>query len=264
MTKLKISVLICTGLLIGIVIAKTPTEDQAQLKNISVPDIRKLDSSPKTAPSTKQSVKKNTAEMIAEITETFGKNIDVEFSSSNHISSVRTSMNEAQPGAENFKPSNEQTVLTRTQQIFDTMKDKIGYTDDLPVSAPIIRSGQFSAQAFFRQTFEAIPFEPVGKITIDLGSRGELLGFYSSYVPSLKITNQSILSEEQCFEHAKTALGDILAVGEKTNGKKIIWVEKTAVQAEGRYAYEFIFRGRQTIVDAETGSILLKRDRRHF
>jgi len=111
---------------------------------------------------------------------------------------------------------------------------------------------------------------PLGAVSMDFGSQGELLGLYSNYVRNLNVTNQIKIDVAQAKLLAQTSVHSLMGGEQKpfphTEGGKILaWVLSSAEpQSVGKFAYQFFIQGYQVIVDAETGEILFQRDKRQF
>lgn len=77
------------------------------------------------------------------------------------------------------------------------------------------------------------------------------MGFYSTYIPNLRVTNEKKLDPP----------------AERKGGRVVVWVSRENISphsqfTEGRIAYEFLEKGNQVVIDAESGKILFQRDRR--
>ncbi len=107
----------------------------------------------------------------------------------------------------------------------------------------------------FKQTFEGVPVIPQGSLRIVSDEMGRVIREESNLTEKMRVTNRRALSLE---EARRTIAGRI------EGARAIVWTDRTdETGSEGRYAYEFSVDGYRKIVDAETGKLILSRDRRH-
>lgn len=191
--------------------------------------------------------------------ESFGSRLEARFSSDGRLESIAGAV-DRESGVNGFDPHEESQVRRRVQEILEVARGPLGLRDDWSLDKPIIRTGAVSAQAYFRETFEGVPVEPWGQVSIDLGPSGELLALYSSYRPDIKISNRIVLGEEQARVLAESAVAEHDSALGTEVGETIIW-ESGGI---GRYAFEFNVRGRQVVIDASNGQVLSNRDQRQF
>jgi hypothetical protein len=190
----------------------------------------------------------------------FGEDLQAQFDSDGRLDSVKGSTSGSKKAGSAFRSDEPQQAIARAREILEASAGLLGIQSDLPLERPRAQGDRISAQVTFRETKNAIPILPDGVVIVDLGSQGELLGLYSSYVPDIKIVNQIRLSAD---EARKQAISSVLSpVGLKPEGGgEVIWVTKSTVPPSGYRAYEFEVQGHQVVVNAESGEILFKRNR---
>jgi hypothetical protein len=172
---------------------------------------------------------------------------------------------EARPGGgkkSEFVSSDPAAVLRRTEEIMRFLKPWLG---ELELSEPLVQPGPRTAQVFYRQSVGGIPLFPPRTVTVLLGPGGELL----------RMDNGSA-REEVSLQAGEAAAGAGPGVGvEEARG--IVRSASGAASVEGgalvawwtgeppgRKAYEFTTRGARWVVDAGSGKILLREDRRIY
>jgi len=137
----------------------------------------------------------------------------------------------------------------------------LGIQPDFPLGNVAVKGSRISAQVFFNETYEGISVCPGGNVKIDLGPRGELLALNSSYVPLIAVGNRVQLSSDEAKLGANAVFqrgsSDTLHVD---GGSQIIWVKGQ----EGRFAYQFVSKGHQVVIDAQTGGVLSSWDRKQY
>ncbi|OFZ85519.1 MAG: hypothetical protein A2603_16965 [Bdellovibrionales bacterium RIFOXYD1_FULL_55_31] len=160
-----------------------------------------------------------------------------------------------------FESQDSEQVLARARELLAALELLVGVEAELPLEGPVVRVGDISAHIFFQETWRGIPIEPLGKVSIDLGSNGELRGFDSTYVRGLRIKNQVGFSMEEgrikalsWFYRSQPEKQGVQVAG----GKQIIWVSGQ----NGWHAYEYFVRGYQIVIDAMTGELLYGRSAR--
>jgi len=164
----------------------------------------------------------------------------------------------AGPARNGFESRDSEQVLARARELLTVLEGLVGVEAELPLENPVVRGGETSAHVFFQETWRGIPIEPLGKVSIDLGSDGELRGFDSTYVRDLLIKNRVGFSIEEGrlralswfyrFQPEKQAV-------QVAGGKQIIWVSGR----NGWHAYEYFVRGHHIVIDAMTGELLYGR-----
>lgn len=119
------------------------------------------------------------------------------------------------------------------------------------------------AQVVFQQEdFRGTPIVPYGAATLRLDREGRLKAHDFDSVPSPRVVNQRLLSESQ--GRGSLNLGDSVA-----SSRPVLWMPYRLGAAgrspEAYEAYEYVTEdGYQVVVDAESGKILSRRDRRQF
>jgi hypothetical protein len=194
----------------------------------------------------------------------FGGSLVAQFSLDHRVVSIRGEAGKGTLGRADFNPTIEAQLKERGQEILSALSPLIGERQDWPVEFQEARTGRVSGQVFFRETYDGLVVKPIGVIRVDLGSRGELLGFTSDYIPGAQAIQPAVLSEQEVEEQARVVLGRQNIAGLSSSGmrsgQKIVWVSGSSA----RYAYEFFVEGRNLVIDAQNGKTLLFRDRRNF
>ncbi len=150
--------------------------------------------------------------------------------------------------------------------MIDSARELLGIREELPLGESVARGDSTSAQVFFQEVHDGIELAPAGGVTVDLGPHGELIELSSNYVPAIHVSNQQRLSlgeAELKAQESAGASGRVRVEG----GARVLWLtpgRRTGDAQEARHAYDFMVRGKQIVVDAESGSVLYKRDRRMF
>jgi hypothetical protein len=168
-----------------------------------------------------------------------------------------------------FDPNDPQKAIERAKEILAEAESLLGVQAHQPLSQPIAKTGAVSAQVFFREEVAGLPLSPSGNVTVDLGPQGELVGLHSDYVRDVKVENSPQLDRESAKQRALLALSDTEASnpGKPEGGAHIIWIAQRLNPGEStsaRHAFAYLYQGRQVVIDAQTGSILSRRDRREF
>ncbi len=197
------------------------------------------------------------AEQWARFQELFGRNLRADIQGSGRINSIRGSGDPA-PGGR-FSPSREETVRHRAEAILRELRPLIGAPTAGGFAAPVISTGTTTAQVFYRQSMDGLMLEPFGSVTIQLGEDGELVGVASDYLESVQISNSRTLSPEEARTQAATRAQ--ASPEDLGAGRPVLW---TRTPTEAKHAYSFSARGRQIIIDAGTGDVILDRDRRRY
>lgn len=142
-----------------------------------------------------------------------------------------------------FRPSNDAEVAARARGVFVNARRLLGIPDRADFLPGAVTPGESSAQVIYHQSFNGVPVTPGGTVTVLLGPEGEVRGIDSSIYPETEIVN---------------------APGGQppANGREVLFVVSSAPTAVLHYAYETRSQGIQTVVDAQTGAILLQRNRR--
>ena len=115
----------------------------------------------------------------------------------------------------------------------------------LGVDTVILRpptTGESSAQVVAQQSLDGIPISPGGLVTMLIGSDGEIRAIDSSIYPKTEIANK-------------------VSLAQPPQSREILFVTQSAPTAVLRHAYETRDRGIQTVTDAQTGEVLLERNR---
>ena len=162
----------------------------------------------------------------------------------------------ATPAAKGFRSDDPQMAIARAKEVLEAASAMIGVHGELPLENPIARGNEMATQVFFQENMGGIPLAPTGTVTIQLGSEGEVKGLYADYMPDIQIGNDVEVDAAQ----ARKAVEGTRVEG----GTQIIWMMDAGSPAKAIHAYQYSADGRQVIVDAQTGKVIFKRDRRAF
>lgn len=200
-------------------------------------------------------------QMWREFAEKFGTQLKPEFSKEGNLVSIRGAPGSGTPASAEFHPENPQMAIARAREILAAGRELLGVREDWPLESAAAKNSNVSAQVFFSETYHGVPVAPVGSLKIDLGSQGELVALHSDYASQVEVKNEVLMDSDQARDKAvawmqKQKTGSLRVDG----GGKVVWVKGS----DGHFAYQFMISGRQVVVDAQTGGILLTRDRRQF
>jgi hypothetical protein len=158
-------------------------------------------------------------------------------------SGLPTEKFEANQKISGFRPSDPAQVAVRAREVFENARRLLGIPDDAEFIQHQPATGESSSQVSFQQSDKGVPISPGGLVTILLGPDGEVRAIDSSIYPKTEVANQATLPPPQM-------------------AREILFVTQSAPVAIVRHAYETRDRGIQKVVDAQTGAVLLERDRR--
>lgn len=199
---------------------------------------------------------------LAAFKEKFGQELGVETNRKGQLLRVRGSLSISTRFRGEYKSDDPAHVLARAREVLESAAGLIGIRQDSPCGEPEVTAGAGSAQVVFKQYYDGKPLEPLGKITIDIGPRGELVALYSTYATGFEMVNNDVIDRAVAFEAARRAQPSMHAAL-ASGGRKVIWVAQ-AEKMEGRYSYEFHVEGRRIIIDAGNGKVIFTRDMRKF
>ncbi len=134
-------------------------------------------------------------------------------------------------------------VSSRAREVFENTRHLLGVPDSSEVIMHPPTVGEFTSQVVFQQSENGVPLSPGGLVTILLGPDGQIITVDSSVYPKTEVANDASL------ERPATA-------------REILFVTQSAPVAILRHAYETRDRGIQKVIDAQTGAVLLEKDRR--
>jgi hypothetical protein len=142
-----------------------------------------------------------------------------------------------------FRPSSEGDVAGRGREVFANARQLLGISPaaEFILNAPT--TGESSAQIVVQQSENGLPIYPGGLVTILLGSDGEVRAVESSIYSKTEIAN--------------AATGAPIP----DQSREILYVTQSAPTAVLRHAYETRNRGIQRVIDAQTGAVLLEKNR---
>jgi len=191
----------------------------------------------------------------------FGRNLRPEFSRVGNLVSVLGKAGEGEFAPGDFQPDHPQEAIARAREILLGAQGLMGVRASWPLENALARGSPLSAQVFLNQTYEGLMVVPVGIVKVDLGPKGELLGLFSDYVRDVKIENHIQMDSDEAQSRVYPAFQSPNQTSLHVDGGgKVIWVEG----GSGRYAYQFLVRGRRVVVDAQTGKILDTKDIRQY
>jgi hypothetical protein len=142
-----------------------------------------------------------------------------------------------------FRPGSDADVIARAREVFANTRRLLGIPERAEYSMSPPNKGETTSQVVMNQTEKGIPISPGGLVTILLGPNGEVRGVDSSIYPKTEIENS-------------------VALPRPAAAREILFVTQSAPVALLRHAYETREGGIQRVVDAESGEVLLDRDRR--
>lgn len=158
-------------------------------------------------------------------------------------SGIQNNSYESAQKVDGFRASNVAEVSARAREIFANARSLLGIPENAEFILLPPSPGDSSAQAIIQQSRDGIPISPGGLVTILVGPDGELRALDSSIYPATEIANSVSLAPPE-------------------RSRKILYVTQSAPVAVLHYAYETRDQGIQKVIDAQTGVVLLERDRR--
>lgn len=141
-----------------------------------------------------------------------------------------------------FRASDAAAVSARAREVFANVRKMLGVSEDAEFILHPPTTGESSAQVVAQQSEDGVPISPGGLVTMLFGSDGEVRAVDSSIYPKIEIANSARLAPP-------------------AQSREILFVTQSAPVAVLRHAYETRDRGIQTVTDAETGEVLLERNR---
>lgn len=195
-----------------------------------------------------------------------GDELRVELSREGRLASIRGRVGSGNPSSGEFDPRSSQQALERAQEILGMTRELIGVSEEFPLGGAEVHPGEFSAQVYFAQmSREGIPVEPGGKVSLSLGTRGELIGLDSDYRADLEsVAGARVISSAAGAFSVQSALeaeGQSGAAARISGGRPVLWAGQGG---RPRPAYEYSADGRRYFVDAQDGRILARRDERQL
>ena len=202
-----------------------------------------------------------------EFTRRFGGDLRPEVSPSGRLVSIQGTLGRGSRGLPGFHPEDSHQARARAEEIISAALGMLGIPAGAPLQSAAVTGSPVTAHVYFRQTIQGIPLEPVGYLKVDLGSQGELLALYSNLAGEVNLENGFVLTREQARESAFAKKGGLnsnpgmnLGTQYIRGGDPLIWVSG----AHAYSAYRFFNQGREVIVSAQSGQVLLNRDRREY
>lgn len=142
-----------------------------------------------------------------------------------------------------FHTQSESDLLGRSSEVLSDAGSMLGVDRNTAFLAPQAEGGDYTGRVTYQQAIDGVPIYPNGVVTVVMGGSGELRSLDSSIYPSTRILNQ-------------------VTQPQPPNTRLILLVTESAPVALLRYAYDAREKGIQTVTDAQTGTVLLRRDRR--
>jgi hypothetical protein len=84
------------------------------------------------------------------------------------------------------------------------------------------------------------------------------------YVPGVPLASAADRGRAAARDSALGAAPPRESSGRVEGGRPLIWVSSAGAHPSARKAYEYTIEGRQIIVDAGSGKVIFRRDRRTF
>lgn len=197
----------------------------------------------------------------------FGSDLAAQFDQYGRLLWIKGHADSGEKARAPFRVGDSNRAIARAQEFLAAASSLIPLNAKLPMGDPIYQGDDSSGHVFFHEASGGVPLRPFGTISIDVGAKGELTGFYSDYVPELNVTNAAKLAPAEARARAVAEVPESDTALPVSEGKPVIWVLRSQAQSgtpEGRHAFEFSVRGTQVVVDAGSGEILFRKDRRVF
>lgn len=266
--RILVAVALATALALALRALRQPAREDSTQTPLIDQSPAPSDALPTPSPPVAQALEKADLEKeFSRLRAKYGNELAIEALPSGHLASIRGRLGHGARAGGAFDASKRVGAVARASEILEASTAALGLGPSLPLSEPDYRGDSISAHIAFKQTFGGKPIEPVGNISVDLGTAGELVGLYSTALTGLRVTNETKMGLEEAKARAAAAVQDETSSQEPAGGAEVIWVSTPSIDggpSEGRHAYEFSVKGRQVVVDAEDGKILHQRDRRHF
>jgi|GEM_PF-2500230 len=204
--------------------------------------------------------------------ERYGSGLQATFLANGRLVAIHGDPNQGNKASGNFRSDDPQKVIARTQEILDAAHDLIGIKATLPVKSPLFQGNEYAAQVAYREELEGIPLAPYGSVSIAVGTDGQLVSLYSDYVPEVNVPNLQAQKQnaETSRDRAIASISDSSAAVRSGGGSIVIWVgtrlpgDEGAGSAPARVARSYFVQGHEVIVDASSGEVIFKKDKRQF
>ena len=198
----------------------------------------------------------------------YGGNLQPGYMNHGLISTIQGSL-ESKPASGRFNASDSQQAIARSKEVLGDVQDLIGYKITQPLTNPVYRGSDQYAEVSFQEQIQGIPIEPFGTITVSLGPEGELKSLYSTYVADINVPNidTAKLSQDTGRARAIASVTDASPQSRASAGTVVIWATPPSSPngtPQGRAAYSYYVEGRQVVVDASSGEVIFRRDKRQF
>lgn len=247
--------------------APNPSEhDSKKLpKKIQTYDQRKnLPPRPTPALRNKPSNNKHSQDLWSRFSEKYGTALKPQFVENGLLIGIKGGLDTGTPSEEAFHPDHPEVVKRRSDEILAEAQELLGLQTDSPVQSSGVKSGPLTAQVYYEEFYHGKLVLPASGIRIDLGPKGQLISLSSDYAPNLKVVNQEKINLTQAQEKAietihkqSPGLGSI----SPDASQAVIWIHSPQ---EAYAAYRILIDGREVVINAENGSILINRDRRQY
>jgi hypothetical protein len=181
------------------------------------------------------------------------KNYRIEKTRSGHLESLVKLEKTSQPSS-GFNSLDAKIVEKQARVVLEQVSKSLGVeARDLKTAG--INAGAFSAQAYFQQTIEGLEVAPYGSVSLDFSKEGELARLENDLIRPHEIVNLPKLTSQEVQTNLKLS----------SKPRHILWASRPASDKGATalvHAYEFHEQGHQIVVNAESGEVLYKRDRR--
>lgn len=185
----------------------------------------------------------------------YGEGFETEYNEKGEIVRITAQNSTGKSKTLGFSTTNKDQVIQRANEILGDLEDLLGLQNELPLQIADVQLGNVSSQVYLREQMGSIPIYPMGTITIDLGPDGQLLGLSSSYVQSIQTANERTLSAQEAALKAGITQSTGLV-------QTVIWA--AGFKGPFYHAYQYQIRGEQVIIDASSGNVIYRRDKRQF
>jgi hypothetical protein len=207
----------------------------------------------------KEVLVESSKEFVEKFRDQFGANLEFEFFRSGRLLAIHGGMGQGVFAQSDFRPDDVYQVRSRAKKILEVAETALGVQENWPLREIDFQGSKLTAHMTYHQTYQDLRVAPVGTVKIDLGPKGEVIALYSDYAPNVNVTNESKLTAAQALEKAKIPKkGESGGTASATQAEKVVWIEGT----QGKIAYQFYIEGEEIVIDAQSGEVILRRNRR--
>jgi hypothetical protein len=185
----------------------------------------------------------------------YGEGFEPEYNEKGELIRITAKNSMGNSKSKGFSTTNKELVIQRINEILTDIEDLVGLQNELPLQVVEVQLGAVSSQVSLREQMGSVPIYPMGTLTIDLGPDGQLLGMSSSYLQTIQPVNDRSLTAQEATMKA--------GLNHSTEyAQPVIWA--AGFNGPFFHAYQYQIRGQQVIIDASSGNVIYKRDRRQF